>query len=40
MYYSPEVLTCVLEVIYVVYFYHMEQMKSALNSIKLVDFPD
>ena len=34
-----EVLTCVFEVISMVFFENMEQMKSDLKSIKLVDFP-
>ena len=37
--YGTEVLTCVFEFIYVVSFEHMEQMKSDLKSIKLVEFP-
>ena len=34
-----EVLNCVFEVISMLSFEHMEQMKSDLKSIKLVDFP-
>ena len=35
---GPEDLTCVFEFISTVSFDHMEQMKSDLKSIKLVDF--
>ena len=35
---GTEPLTCVFEVISMVSFDHMEQMKSDLKSIKLVDF--
>ena len=34
-----EVLTCVFEVISMVFFEHMEHMKADLKSIKLVEFP-
>ena len=37
--YGTEVLTCVFEFIYMVSFEHMEQVKSDIESIKLVEFP-
>ena len=37
-YFGPEALTCVFEVVSMVYFEHTEQMKADLKFIKLVDF--